>query len=112
MQVIVEAKNMTVTQAMREFIEEHAQKIQKVAHKIQAVRVFLETIPKKSNDPQANKVTFVVEVPGKDVTVRKKAVDMYAAIVDAAHGSVRKVRKLMEKRQDKTRFKSPAAALV
>lgn len=110
MQVIVEAKNMNVTQALRNFIEEHAQKIEKVAHKITAVRVFLETIPKKNNDPQANQVTFLVEVPGKDVTVRKRAVDMYTAVVGAAHSSVRRVRKEMEKRQDKSRLKGALAS--
>ena len=106
MQVIVEAKNMTVTQALRTFIEEHARKLEKVAHKIGAVRVYLETVPKKSNDPFANEVTFTVEVPGKGITVKKHAADMYEAIVDAAHGAVRKVRKKMERRADRRRLRT------
>ena len=103
MQVIVEAKNMTVTEALRAHVERHAQKLARVAQKVEAVRVFLETNPKKTNDPTANTATFTVEVPGKNVTVSKHAVDMYQAVIDAAHSAVRHVRKQVEKRVTKQR---------
>lgn len=109
MQVIVEAKNMQVTQALRSFVEQHARKLNKVAHKVKAVRVYLETIPKKTNDPHANEVTFMVEVPGKGIRVKKHAADMYEAVVDAAHSAVRKVRKTMERRADRRRLRDSHA---
>jgi len=98
MTVLVEAKNMEVTQALRRHVFQQAQRLTRLGKKIVGISVFLETIPKKSNDPHANKVTFKVRVPGKDVVVMKQAVDMYQAIVEAAHGAFRQVRKLAERR--------------
>lgn len=107
MKVIIEAKNMAVTEALRLHIERQASKLDKLKKRITMVRVYLETIAKKSNDPLANGVTFHVEIPGKDVTIHKHAADMYEAIVQAAEGAVRHVRKEAEKRITKTRV-SPA----
>lgn len=103
MTVLVEAKNMEVTDALREHVTKQAQKLAKIGKRILGVRVFLETVAKKSNDPHANKVTFRVMIPGKDVVVRKQAVDMYEAVVQAAKGSIRHVRKLAERRVTKAR---------
>ncbi|MBP7774643.1 ribosome-associated translation inhibitor RaiA [Candidatus Woesebacteria bacterium] len=99
MQVIVEAKSLTVTEALRLHVEKQAQKLLKLEKKITAVRVFLETVAKKRNDPAANTATFHVEIPGKDVTVTKHAVDMYEAVIAAADGAVKQVQKVMEKRR-------------
>lgn len=98
MKVFVEAKNLVVTPALRRHVEQHTKKLQKIGKKIVEVRVFLETIAKKSNDPTANRVIVSVSLPGKAVVVRKQAVDMYEAIVDAAHSASRRVRKEAEKR--------------
>ncbi len=97
MTVLVESKQVKVTKALREFATKQANKLNKLGKKISKVTVYLETITKKSNDPQANKVTFTLEVPGKNVVVRKHAVDMYVAIVDAAHAAVRQLRKKVER---------------
>ena len=104
MKVIIEAKNMTITEALRLHIERQAKKLEKLHKPITAVRVYLETIAKKHNDPLANGVTFRVEIPGKDVTIHKHAVDMYEAVIQAAKGAVRHVRKVAEKRIEKTRI--------
>lgn len=103
MTVLVEAKNIEVTSALRMHVEKQAQKLSKLGDRITNVRVFLETVPKKSNDPHSNKVTFHVGVPGRDVVVIKQGVDMYEAVVQAARGAFRKVRKDFEKRQTKSR---------
>jgi len=103
MTVLVEAKNIEVTSALRMHVQRQAKKLSKIGDRITSVRVFLETIPKKNNDPHANKVTFQVGIPGRDVVVIKQGVDIYEAIVQAARGAFRKVRKNFEKRTTKAR---------
>ncbi|MEX0895557.1 MAG: ribosome-associated translation inhibitor RaiA [Patescibacteria group bacterium] len=103
MKVLVEGKNLEVTGALRKHAEQQATKLGKIGKKIIEVRVFLETIAKKSNDPHANRAIFSVSLPGAAVVVRKEAADMYEAIVDAAHATVRQVRKRAEKRVTKSR---------
>lgn len=104
MQVIIDSKNLTVTEALRLHIVKQAKKLERLNKPITAVRVYLETIAKKRNDPKANGVTFHVELPGKDLTITKHAVDMYEAIVEAAEGAARLVRKAAEKRATKERL--------
>lgn len=103
MTVLVESKNMEVTEALRNHVTKHAEKLSKIGKRVLGVRVFLETVAKKNNDPHANHATFKVMVPGKDIVVHKQAVDMYEAVVQAAHGAIRHVRKLAEKRLTKAR---------
>jgi ribosomal subunit interface protein len=103
---------MEVTEALRNHVTKHAEKLSRIGKKVIAVRVFLETVAKKSNDPHANHVTFRVMVPGKDVVVQKKAVDMYEAVVQAAHAAIRHVRKVAERRITKTRHDHGAAAVL
>lgn len=112
MTVLVESKNIEVTQALRDHIIKHAQKLSKIGKNILGVRVFLETVAKKNNDPHANKVTFSVLVPGKDIVVRKQAVDMYVAVVEAAHAAVRYVRKAAERRMTKSRHGHSATPAI
>lgn len=103
MQVIVEAKTMKVTPAIQEHAEKHARKIFKLSAHIVRVRLFLETIKKKTNDPTANTVTYTVEMPGKDVVVRSRAPEMYEAITKASASASRRVRKELEKEREKGR---------
>ncbi|MBP7768313.1 ribosome-associated translation inhibitor RaiA [Candidatus Woesebacteria bacterium] len=104
MQVIVEGKNLSITEALRQHATHQAEKLLKIGHNITKVRVYLETVAKKNNDPKANSVTFHVEISGADVTIEKHAVDMYQAIVDAAESAVRTVRKAAEKKITKARL--------
>lgn len=103
MTVLVEAKNLKVTDALRSHVNKQAAKLEKLGKGIVKVCVFLETVAKKSNDPHANKATFTVSIPGREVVVRKQAVDMYEAIVQAARGTMRQVRKTAERRITKHR---------
>ena len=98
MTVIVESKKMRVTQAIRIFAESQAEKLKKFGKGVSQVRIYLENVAKKKSDTHSNIVTYCVSIPGKDIVVKKSAVDMYAAIVDATEGAVRKLRKVNEKR--------------
>lgn len=109
MKVIVEGKEMVVTPAIQEHARKQARKIGRLSKKVLAIRIFLETIKKKSNDPSANQVTYEVDIPGKDVVVRSHAEDMYLAIVKATDAAQRKLRKLFEKQRDLTREERPTA---
>ena len=99
MTVIVESKKMKVTQAIRIFAQNQADKLKKLEKGVSQVRIYLETVAKKKSDIYANMVTYHVSVPGKDIIVKKHATDMYAAIVDATQGALRKLRKVNEKRK-------------
>jgi ribosomal subunit interface protein len=98
MTVIVEAKKMKATQAIRNFAQNQATKLQKLEKGISQIRIYLETVAKKKTDQFANIVTYRISIPGKDIIVKKHADDMYTAIVDATQGAVRKLRKVNEKR--------------
>ncbi len=103
MTVIVASKQMKVTAGLRQYVEDQAQKLLKLGKRAAGVRVYLETVRKKSNDQMANVVTYCVELPGKNVVVKKTAVDMYQAILQATASAARQVRKQYEKRRDSKR---------
>lgn len=107
MTVIVESKRLKVTAAMRAFVQRQAERLSKLGQKGAAqIRVYLETVAKKNNDPTANIVTYAVAFPGKKmVIVKKHAVDMYEAISAASREAYRRVRKLREKQLDQHRAK-------
>lgn len=97
MDVIVTSKTLYVTQALRAMATRQAQKLYRLGKRILRVRVSLEAVVRKKNDTQATVVQYHVELPGKDVVVRRKARDMYEALVDAASSAARQVRKAKEK---------------
>lgn len=104
MTVTVESKRLKLTKALQNFATRYAKKLNKLGAKIIKTRVHLETITKKNNDPTSNIATYIISIPGKKVlVVRKKAVDLYQAIVDASHEAVRHLRKVREKRLDRQR---------
>ncbi|GIK83464.1 MAG: hypothetical protein BroJett025_00860 [Patescibacteria group bacterium] len=98
MTVIVESKKMKLTQAIRIFAENQAEKLKKLEKGVSQVRIYLESVAHKKSDTYSNIVTYCVSIPGKNLVVKKHAVDMYTAIVDATEGAVRKLRKANEKR--------------
>jgi ribosomal subunit interface protein len=112
MDVIVTSKTLQVTQALRAMASRQAQKLYRLGKKILRVRVSLEAVTKKKNDSSATIVQYHVELPGKDIVVRRKARDMYEALVDAASSAARQVRKAKErqitfKRGYRSSFDSP-----
>jgi len=102
MTVLVQAKSIPVTKALRAFVQQQAAKVARLTDRVSQITVYLEkTSKRKSNDPRATSVRYHIKLPGKDVVVRRKAVDMYDAIVDATDRATRQVRKLKEKRLQK-----------
>jgi ribosomal subunit interface protein len=100
MKVLIEGKEMSITPALQEHAQKQAHKIEKLGQKVIEVRLFLETIKRKSNDPTANRVTYQVSIPGEDVVVKVHAADMYEAIVKATDAARRKLRRMTEKQRD------------
>lgn len=103
MQVLVSSKNFTVTEAIQAFADKQAPKLFKVNNKIVQVRLFLESTEKRTNDPHANQARLIVEIPGKDIVVTERSVEMYEAVVKAFRTAARHVRKEDERRRAQTR---------
>ena len=97
MKVLVDAKNFVVTKGLRQFVKAQADKLSKVAGKVLDVRVYLESVEKKTNDPKAKKVIYQIKVPGKNLVIRKKGVEMYETITSTTKAALRKLRKQTEK---------------
>lgn len=97
MKVIVQAKSLKVTRALREFIERHSQKLEKLGQEITAVRVYLEQKTKKSSKSKNVLVKYKIEVPGQDLWIEVAGYDFYDAIVDAVDAATRKLRRSKEK---------------
>ena len=97
MKVIVQAKSLKVTRALREFIERHSQKLEKLGQEITAVRVYLEQKTKKRSKSKNVLVKYKIEVPGQDLWIEVAGYDFYDAIVDAVDAATRKLRRSKEK---------------
>ena len=93
MTVIVQSKTMPVTAALRAFVQQQVGKLTKFSNRISNVRVYLEKIVDKRNDPHASVVKFEVFLPGTRMVVRRHAVDMYEAVVDTTHSMMEQLRK-------------------
>lgn len=98
MDVIVTSKTLQITQALKAAAIRQARKLLRFGHRILRVRVSLEAVAKKKRNFQAAIVQYQVELPGRDVIVRRQAKDMYEALVDAASSAARQVRKVKERR--------------
>lgn len=112
MQVMVEGKELVVTPAIQAHAEKQAQKITKLHKNVISIRLYLETITKKSNDPSANQVTYEVGIPGQDVVVKANAADMYEAITKATAAAVRRLREVTEKQRDAQRKEGMGVSLT
>lgn len=101
---IVQAKNMKPTPALRAFIQQQVNKLPRLGLPINRVRVFLESIARKDNDPQSATVQMEAIIPRKGViTVKSKTHDLYQGVVDVTGSLMRHVRKEKEKRVDNSR---------
>lgn len=107
MKISISSKNFEVTEGIRQCVQDQASKVYRLSNKIRQIRVFLDNVARKHNDPKANSVTAVVEIPGKDITVTKEATEMYEAINLCFRSAARYLRKSVEKlRTKKTKQKS------
>lgn len=103
MRILVASKTFEVTQALREFAQQQAQKLVKLKQRISKVQIHLEQRAAKSKRDRNALVKYVVSLPGKTVVIRTKAADMYEAIADATDKVFRQTRKFKEKRLTKQR---------
>lgn len=103
MNVSVQSKTLEVTEAMRQFCLRQAQKLGRFSQKISSINIYIENIAKKKNDPNGASVQYSVNLPGRVLVVKRRAVDLYEAIVDATNGIMRRVREAKERRLDKKR---------
>ncbi len=101
MDIIVQAKSLKVTRALREFIQRQGNKLRKLKDlKISKVTVYLEQDTKKSSDSKKVSVKYSIEIPGRDLWVEINGYDFYDAIVDATNAALRKMRQTKEKKTD------------
>ncbi|HCC84827.1 MAG TPA: ribosome-associated translation inhibitor RaiA [Candidatus Pacebacteria bacterium] len=106
MQVLVEGKKLTITVALRNFVKQQAGKFETLGLRVRQVRVFLETVTRKTGEANRSEVKFKVELPGKDVIVEKKGQDMYAAIVAATERVKFQLQKLKQKHLERRQGKA------
>lgn len=103
--VIVQAKSLKVTRALREFIQRQSRKLEKLKDlKVTKVTVYLEQDTKKSTNSKKVSVKYSIEVPGKALWVEIDGYDFYDAIVDATNAALRKMRQNKEKKTDHRRL--------
>lgn len=103
MNVSVQSKTLEITEAMRNFCHKQAKKLNRLGRRISNINIYIENNKKKKNDPGAASVKYSVSLPGKVVVVKRRAVNMYDAVVDATNSALRQVRKRKEKRITKQR---------
>ena len=103
--VIVQAKSLKLTRALREFIQRQSRKLEKLKDlKVTKVTVYLEQDTKKSTRSKKVSVKYSIEVPGKALWVEINGYDFYDAIVDATDAALRKMRQTKEKQTDYRRL--------
>ncbi len=104
MKILVQAKDMKVTKAIKKFVNEKVKRtIVKHGKKVLGVKVYLETIARKKSDPESAHAKVEIEVPGKNIVVEEKSFDPYQAITGAIKAGARRLRKSQEKKQQKKR---------
>ena len=104
MKIVVQGKDMNITAGIRHFVEDKVKtKLVKIGDRVVGVRVYLENITRKKNDPHAAKATVEVEIPGDNIVVKEDAHDPYLAISEAIKAAQRRLRKIKDKKRTKNR---------
>jgi ribosomal subunit interface protein len=99
MKILIQSKTLAVTEAMRSFIERQTRRLFRKSQRVGQVTIYLETLSKrKKHDVQSACAKFQVHLPGRDIVVERRAVDLYQAIADASASAARRLRKFKEKR--------------
>ena len=109
MNITVHAKDLVVTEAIREFIDKQLQKVERLGVPIQKIQVYLEYIERKDTEDNRATVKIAAGTLGKkDVTVKEHSHDLYKAISKASQSLLRHIRKAKEKKVDIIRRKQIA----
>lgn len=103
MKIIVQAKEMKVTEGIRGFVASKAtQMLGKFGRRVIGVKVYLEKIVRKKSDADAAKAKIEIETPGENIVVESSSFDPYQAIAGAIKAGARRVRKKKEKLQKRS----------
>ena len=104
MKILVQAKDMKVTKAIENFVSVKVKRtVTKFGQRVLGVKVYLENVARKKNDPAASQAKVEIEIPGNNIVVEEKSFDPYQAISKALKTGGRKLRKMTEKRRKDTR---------
>ncbi len=104
MKISVQAKEMRVTKAIHEFVNDKVVRTMgKFGKRVLGVRVYLENITRKKSDPDAAQAKVEIDLPGNNIVVQEKSFDPYQAITKAIKTGARKLRKEKEKGNKKKR---------
>lgn len=107
MKVFVQGKDMEVTTGIRRFVQEKIKRnVLKLGQRVLSARVYLENIARKKTDPSSARAKVKLEIPGEDIVVEEESHEVYQAITKAVKSSARQLRKLKDRRIEKTRKKS------
>lgn len=99
MSILIQSKTLSITEALRAYIEQQVPKLLRRSNRIQTVSVFLETIGKrKKHDPSAMIARIKLSVPGRDVVVEKRAANLYHAITEVTLSAARQLEKVKARR--------------
>ena len=112
MEMIIQAKSLHLTRALREFIQRQGEKLKKLNLGVMKVRVYMEQATKKDSDDKKVTVKYRLEVPGKNLWIEVNGYDFYEAVVDATNAAVRKLRKSKEKSLSKREKKQSPGSLA
>lgn len=105
MKITVQAKEMKVTGAIQNFVNEKViRTMGKFGKRVLGVRVYLENITRKKSDPDTAQAKVEIELPGNNIVVQEKSFDPYQAITKAIKTGARKLRKEKEKKQNKKKI--------
>lgn len=103
MNISVQSKTFAVTDALRNFCLKQAKKMARFNKTISSINIYVENNKKKKNDPGSASVQYSVNVPGRVLVVKRKAVNIYDAVVDATGSVIRQVREFKHKRLPRNR---------
>lgn len=103
MHVLIASKTLKITQAMRDFAQEQAEKLERLQQRVSKIRIVMEKMVPGSKREEDVVIKIVVGLPGKTIVIKHTAHDMYEGLVEAADKVMRQARKFKEKRLDQQR---------
>lgn len=95
MRIDVVGKHLTVTDAIRQYAEQKAEKLTKVFDGTQQIRIYLEETKDKAGDFKVEVVVDVVK--HKDFIANSLNTDLYACIDQSVDKALRQLRDYKEK---------------
>ncbi len=100
MKIFVQAKDIKITQGIKNFVEDAVvRNVARLGKKVMSVKVYLENVTRKKNDPHGAKAKVEIDMPGEKIVVEGKSFEPYQAITKAIKVGTRRLRKIKEKKE-------------